>query len=65
MDAYILSWGEGETAPSFTWGLNNCDSEQWKDMKTSWKKYKSMNGKLMNFLQFNQEDAYIKNHKRY
>ena len=65
MDAYILSWGEGETAPSFTWGLNNCDNEQWKDMKTSWKKYKSMNGKLMNFLQFNQEDAYIKNHKRY
>ena len=64
-DAYILSWGTGEPAPSYTWALNNCDNEQWKNIKTSWKKYKAMNGKLVNFLQYNTEDAYIKNNKRY
>ena len=64
-DAYILSWGTGKTAPSYTWGLNFYSDSQWNRLKTAWSKYKSMNGQLISFLKFNQEDANIKNHKRY
>lgn len=64
-DAYILSWGTGKTAPSYTWGLNFYSDSQWNGLKTAWSKYKSMNGQLISFLKFSQEDANIKNHKRY
>ena len=64
-DAYILSWGTGKTASSYTWGLNHYNDSQWNGLKTAWAKYKSMNGQLISFLKFSQEDANIKNHKRY
>ena len=64
-DAYVLSWGTGKVAPSYTWGLNFYSDSQWNNLKSAWNKYKSMNGQLMNFLKFNQEDTNIKNHKRY
>ena len=64
-DVYVLSWGTGKTAPSYTWGLNFYSDSQWSNLKSAWNKYKSMNGKLINLLKFSQEDANIKNHKRY
>ena len=64
-DAYVLSWGTGKVAPSYTWGLNFYNDAQWNNLKSAWNKYKSMNGQLMNFLKFSQEDANIKNHSRY
>lgn len=64
-DAYVLSWGTGKTAPSYTWGLDFYSDSQWDGLKTAWAKYKSMNGQLINFLKFSQEDANVKNHKRY
>jgi hypothetical protein len=65
MDAYIISWGTGKIAPSYTWGLNHYDNKQWNNLRIAWNKYKSMNGKLMTFLRFSQEDANIKHNKRY
>ena len=64
-DVYVIEWGTGKVAPSYTWGLNYYSDSQWAGLKSAWNKYKSMNGKLMSFLKFSQEDANIKNHKRY
>lgn len=64
-DVYVISWGDGKVAPSYTWGLDFYSDSQWNGLKSAWNKYKSMNGKLMSFLKFSQEDANIKNHKRY
>ena len=64
-DVYILSWGEGEIATSFNKGLNSYNDTKWNNLQSSWRKYKSMNGKLINFFKFNQEDYYIKNNNRY
>ena len=65
MDTYVISWGTGKIAPSYTWGLNHYDNKQWNNLRIAWNKYKSMNGKLMTFLRFSQEDANIKHNKRY
>jgi hypothetical protein len=65
MDVYVFEWGTGEVAPSYAWGLNYYTNSQWEIIKNMWTKYKYMNGKLINFLQFNQEDTNIKNNKRY
>ena len=64
-DVYILAWGTGKIAPSYTWGFNYYNDTQWNKIKASWNRYKQMNGKLMSFYLFTQEDTNIKYHKRY
>ena len=64
-DVYVISWGDGNIAPSYTWAMNLYSDNQWSNLKYLWNNYKLMNGKLMNFLLFNQEDTNIKNHKRF
>jgi 3D (Asp-Asp-Asp) domain-containing protein/predicted RNA-binding protein len=64
-DVYVLSWGTGGIAPSYTWAINLYDENRWNNMRLAWEKYKVMNGKLVSFYRFNPEDATIKNHKRY
>ena len=64
-DAYILSWGTGGIAPSYSWAIDLYSDDRWNNIRLAWEKYKVMNGKLMSFYVFNPEDASIKNHKRY
>ena len=65
MDAYVLEWGTGKNAASYTWALNFYNDSQWNTYKSAWDNYKTMGGKLVSFLKFNNEDANIKTHKRY
>lgn len=64
-DVYVLEWGTGKNANSYTWALDLYSETQWNTYKSAWDKYKTMGGKLVNFLKFNSEDANIKTHKRY
>ena len=64
-DAYVLSWGSGKIAASYTEMIDFYTDTQWNNLKSAWNKYKSMNGKLMSFLHYSQKDANIKNHPRY
>ena len=64
-DAYVLSWGSGKVAASYTEMIDFYNDAQWSNLKSAWNKYKSMNGKLISFLQYSQKDANIKNHPRY
>ena len=66
MDAYILEWGTGKTAPSYTWAIDLYNSRgTWKTLVSAWNTYKNMGGKLISFTKYNNEDANIKNHKNY
>ncbi len=66
MDAYVLEWGTGKTAASYTWAINYyLKNGRWSGLIKPWNTYKNMNGKLMNFTKYNQEDATIKSHPNY
>ena len=66
MDAYILEWGSGKIAKSYTWAMDLYNSRgTWGKLKSAWVNYKNMGGKLVNFLKYNQEDTNIKNHPNY
>ena len=67
MDAYVLEWGtSNKIAKSYTWAMDLYNSRgTWNKLKSAWVTYKNMNGKLVNFLKYNQEDADIKNHPNY
>ena len=63
MDVYVLEWGSGENASSYIHSINYyLDNGLWDKYKAAWNAYKEMGGKLVNFIQFNKEDANIKNH---
>lgn len=65
-DVYVLEWGTGKVAASYTWAINYyLGNGRWNGLKSAWNKYKEMGGKLMTFLKFSQEDANIKNHPNY
>lgn len=66
MDAYVLSWGTGKTAASYTWAINYyLKNGRWSGLVSAWNTYKNMGGKLMNFTKFLQEDATITSHPNY
>ena len=66
MDAYVLEWGTGKVAKSYTWAMDLYNSRgTWNNLKSAWVTYKNMNGKLVNFLKYNQEDSNIKSHPNY
>jgi 3D (Asp-Asp-Asp) domain-containing protein len=66
MDVYILEWGTGRIAPSYYKSIDQqIDLGQWDRYKAAWNIYKAMNGKLINFTKYNQEDTNIKNHPNY
>jgi beta-lactamase superfamily II metal-dependent hydrolase/N-acetylmuramoyl-L-alanine amidase CwlA/3D (Asp-Asp-Asp) domain-containing protein len=66
MDAYVLEWGSGKTAASYTWAINfYLKNGRWSGLVPAWNTYKNMNGKLMNFTKYNQEDVNIKSHPNY
>ena len=67
MDAYILEWGSSsKISKSYTWAMDLYNSRgTWNKLKSAWVTYKNMNGKLVNFLKYDQTDANIKNHPNY
>ena len=66
MDAYVLQWGSGKTAASYTWAMDLYNSRgTWNSLKAAWNTYKNMGGKLMTFTKYNNEDANITNHPNY
>jgi lysophospholipase L1-like esterase len=65
-DVYVLEWGTGKVAPSYTWAINfYLGNGRWSGLISAWNTYKNMGGKLMSFTKFNQEDANLKNHAHY
>ena len=66
MDAYVLSWGTGKTAASYTWAINYyLGNGRWSGLIAPWNTYKNMGGKLINFTKYNQKDATITSHPNY
>ena len=67
MDAYVLEWGStSKIAKSYTWAMDLYNSRgTWGTLKSAWVTYKNMNGKLVNFLKYDNTDANIKNHPNY
>ena len=66
-DVYVLEWGDtSNIAKSFTWGIDLYNKNgSWSKYIKAWNTYKNMNGKLINYLKFSQEDANIKSHPHY
>ena len=66
MDAYVLSWGSGKTAASYTWAIDYyVGNGRWSGLIKPWNTYKNMGGKLINFTKYNSEDANITSHAHY
>ena len=67
MDAYVLEWGtSSKIAESYTWAMDLYNKRgTWGKLKAAWVAYKNMNGKLVNFHKYRNEDANIKNHPNY
>jgi len=66
MDAYVLQWGSGKTAASYTWAMDLYNSRgTWNKYIPAWNTYKNMGGKLMTFTKYSSEDSNIKNHPNY
>ena len=66
MDVYVLEWGTGKAAGSYTYFIDYyLKNNRWQNYIKAWNTYKNMNGKLMNYTKFNQEDATLKSHAHY
>lgn len=56
--AYIISYGSGKTAASYTYAKKVCDQKYGANAFTSaWKQYMTHGGCLIHFSKFNSEDA--------
>lgn len=66
-DVYVLEWGDtSKIAKSYTWAIDlYVKNGSWNKYIKAWNTYKNMNGKLINYHKFNQEDATITNHPNY
>ena len=65
-DVYVLEWGSGKIANSYTWAIDLYNERgTWSTYVSAWNTYKNMGGKLINFTQYNSEDANIKSHPHY
>ena len=65
-DAYVLEWGTGKNATSYTYSIDEqVKLGQWNKYKSAWGIYKNMGGKLVNLHKFDATDANIKTHARY
>ena len=66
MDVYILEWGTGKAAGSYTYFINYyLERNRWQTYIKAWNTYKNMNGKLMHYTKFNQDDVDLKSHPHY
>ena len=65
-DAYVLEWGTGKNATSYTYAIEEqVKLNQWDKYKSAWGIYKNMGGKLINLHKFDATDSNIKTHARY
>ena len=65
-DAYVLEWGTGKNATSYTYAIDEqVKLNQWNKYKSAWGIYKNMGGKLVNLHKFDATDSSIKSHARY
>ena len=65
-DAYVLEWGTGKNATSYTYAIDEqVKLNQWDKYKSAWGIYKNMGGKLVNLHKFDATDSNIKTHARY
>ena len=65
-DAYVLEWGSGKAAGSYTYFINYyLDRGTWEKYVPAWHSYKEMGGVLMGYTKYNQEDANITSHPHY
>ena len=66
MDVYVLQWGTGKAAGSYTYFINYyLKKGTWSKYVKAWNTYKNMGGKLINYTKYNTEDSNIKNHPNY
>jgi 3D (Asp-Asp-Asp) domain-containing protein len=66
LDVYVLEWGTGKNATSYTFSINEqVKLGQWDKYKSAWGIYKNMGGKLVNFHKYNSEDSSITTHPNY
>lgn len=63
--AYVISWGDGKIAPSFTYYMKRYSDKLWNIYKNAWKSYKNMGGSVVNLWKFNNEDLTIKLQDRF
>ena len=64
--AYVVSWGSGKIAASFTKMKETCDKYYGPNkFKSAWNLYKTYGGSTMELLKFQQDDANIKNQPWY
>jgi hypothetical protein len=65
-DAYILEWGTGKTAGSYTYFINYyLERNSWQTYVPAWNTYKNMGGKLIYFTKYSQDDANITSHPNF
>ena len=63
-DVYVLEWGKGKTASSFTDMIEVCNRYYGLTrFHSSWTKYISNGGVTLNFLKYSNEDANIRSSK--
>ena len=63
-DVYVLEWGKGKNASSFTDMIITCNKYYGLTrFHSAWTKYISNGGVTLNFLKFSNEDANIRNSK--
>lgn len=58
--SYVISWGDGKIAPSYTSYMKDYTDKQWSIYKNAWKSYKNMGGSVINLWKWNAEDLSIK-----
>ena len=63
-DVYVLEWGKGKNASSFTDMIITCNKYYGLTrFHSAWTKYMANGGVTLNFLKFSNEDANIRNSK--
>ena len=63
-DVYVLEWGSGKIADSFTDMIKVCNKYySLSSFHLSWTRYMANGGVTLNFLKFSNEDANIRNSK--
>jgi 3D (Asp-Asp-Asp) domain-containing protein len=66
MDAYVLEWGTGKVAGSYTYFIDYyLERNTWSTYVDAWNTYKNMGGKLIGCTKFSQDDANITSHPHY
>lgn len=63
-DVYVLEWGKGKNASSFTDMIKVCNKYyNLSSFHLAWTKYMANGGVTLNFLKYNSDDADIRTSK--